>query len=398
MWNYSHHWQRHARLIAGAAVLVLLVSSGIALERTSPARRTLAGVGDLVRELRASAKRTVDVAVPAGLGTRPGALVYLEKAEGFAQVIGRVIAVEAGDQDQVRLGIRLMGPIASSASTGGVLKGAPASLDLRDAVRLLISPDTPNEEALLARDAIWPSVQASVMPGMIDGLIAEISKDLTVLDQQDRALLAKSMEQLRDALKPLEEELINRLAVRSWEIVGAKGLAQGIWRTTAGSIQNKSRALVDLWWQLFSEQTTSPTASRPFFSEEMNLALQSALEEETLAFWKEHQAAIIDAMRRVIDQDRPEFETAFRERWASILYERAMVPAWLAGQDKVLAAVQEYANDFAARRLLTNKGGPRLLFAHALRSSLGISDAPLLVFAPGKQGNIDPIRFEPYLH
>jgi hypothetical protein len=69
----------------------------------------------------------------------------------------------------------------------------------------------------------------------------------------------------------------------------------------------------------------------------------------------------------------------------------------MAGQDKVLEAVQVYANGFAARRLLTKEGGPRLLFAYALRSSLEISDAPLLVFAPGKPGAGKRVVFERYL-
>jgi hypothetical protein len=137
--------------------------------------------------------------------------------------------------------------------------------------------------------------------------------------------------------------------------------------------------------------------NRPFLSEETSLALQNALEQEAVAFWKEHKKAVIDALGRVAAKRRPDFEAAFRERWAGVLFERAVEPAWLAGQDKVLEAVQAYANDFAARRLLTKDGGPRLLFAYALRSSLKISDAPLLVFSPRTNGEADRIVFEPYL-
>ena len=388
MWNHSYHWQRNARLAAGTTVLGLLLTSVMVLGRTSPAERR-GPERATSREMGSGAEHLVQVAVPASLFALQGTLVYLERDEGVAQVIGRVVAVEAGDRDRVQLSIRLLAP-ASSETTGGILRGAPASLDLRDAVRLLISPNTPNEEAFLARDTIWPSVRANVLPVMIDALVAETSKNLTTLDQQDQALLRKSLEQLRDELKPLEEELINRLAMRTWEIVGAKGLAAGIWRTTATDIQNKTLPLADLWWQVFGRQRNTTMLSRPFFSDEMNQALQEALEEETLTFWKERREAILDAVARVIRERRPEFEAAFRERWAGALYEHAVVPAWLAGQDKVLAAVQEYANDFAARRLLTEQGGPRLLFAHALRSSLKISDTPLLVFAPGKKGT--PIR------
>jgi hypothetical protein len=73
------------------------------------------------------------------------------------------------------------------------------------------------------------------------------------------------------------------------------------------------------------------------------------------------------------------------------------VPAWQAGEPQVLEAVQVYANDFAARRLLTKAGGPRLMFAYALRSSLEISDDPLLIFTPGSDGKSGRIEYEPLL-
>jgi hypothetical protein len=96
----------------------------------------------------------------------------------------------------------------------------------------------------------------------------------------------------------------------------------------------------------------------------------------------------------VIAERRPDFEAAFEERWAGKLFERAIVPAWQAGEQQVLESVQEYANDFAARRLLTKAGGPRLLFAYALRSSLEISDDPLLIFTPGTGGKPGRVVYE----
>jgi hypothetical protein len=104
-------------------------------------------------------------------------------------------------------------------------------------------------------------------------------------------------------------------------------------------------------------------------------------------------------MVAVAAEQRPQFEEAFRERWAGMLYERAVLPAWTAGQPQVLAAVQDYANDFAARRLLTPAGGPRLLLAHALRSSLEVSDSPLLVFSPAAaiSGDGPSVTYQPLI-
>jgi hypothetical protein len=397
MWNRSYQWQRRARLAAGAAVLVLLAASVVVLQGTSPARRARAGAHDLAREMWAGEQQFVTVAVPASLDAREGTLVYLEREDGIAQVIGRVVAVAADDREHVRLSIRMMTPAAGLASAGGVLKGAPASLNLRDAVRLLISPNTPNEEAALARDTIWPSIRTYVLPGLIDRLVQQVSKEPAALDERDQALLAESIEQVGDELKPLEEKLLNRLALRSWEIVGVKGLAAGIWRTTTSKVQDKGKDVADRWKEALGKESTTTPVKRPFLSDETNVALQKALGQEAAVFWKEHRNEVIDAVGRVAAQRRPQFEAAFRERWAGVLFERAVEPAWLAGQDKVLEAVQEYANDFAARRLLTKDGGPRLLFAYTLRSSLKVSDAPLLVFAPGTKGETDRIVFEPYL-
>jgi hypothetical protein len=125
--------------------------------------------------------------------------------------------------------------------------------------------------------------------------------------------------------------------------------------------------------------------------------MQAALKEETLAFWKENREAIVAALVKVATDRRSDFKVALTERWAGLLYERAVIPAWQAGQDKVLESVQVYANDFAQRRLLTRQGGPRLLFAFALRSSLKISDAPLLVFSPVTANASGGIVYQPLL-
>jgi hypothetical protein len=125
--------------------------------------------------------------------------------------------------------------------------------------------------------------------------------------------------------------------------------------------------------------------------------MQEALKDEALAFWNENREAIIAALAKVATDRRQEFEAAFTERWAGLLYERAVLPAWQASQDKILESVQTYVNSFVARRLLTSQGGPRLLFAFVLRSSLKISDAPLLVFSPATANAQGRIVYQPLL-
>jgi hypothetical protein len=399
MWNRSYRWQRRLRVGTGIAVLCCLVVGLVLVANTSAARRARAGAEDLAGELRDAPERIINVAVPASLEPRVGTLVYQERADGGSNVIGRVVGIAPQGAEQVELTIRLMSSLAGGANAGGVLKGAPSSLDLRDALRLLVTPGTPAEEAIRARDTIWPSVQAHVLPGMIDGLIATTSEELGSLDQQDEALFAKSISRLREALTPFEDELVDRWAKRTWDTVGMQGLAAGILRQTAGEMQNQSASAARWWWRLLGNKTepAGKAVERPFFSDETREELRAALEQETYDYWQENREAIIRAVRQVIAERRPDFEAAFKDRWAGLLYEKAILPAWESGQDQVLESVQTYANDFASRRLLTSEGGPRLMFAYALRSSLKISSDPLLLFVPGKGDAVDGVTFEPLL-
>ncbi len=217
------------------------------------------------------------------------------------------------------------------------------------------------------------------------------------MDQQDEALLAKTVERLREALKPLEDKLVDRLAKRTWETIGVQGLAAGIWRKTAADVQNRSLSAAEWAWRLLGGQPPAAPVEQPFFSDETMLALRTALEQETLDFWTENRSAIVDALKKVILERRGDFETAFKDRWAGLLYQRAVLPAWEAGKDKVLDSVQNYAHGFAERRLLTKNRGPRLMFAFALRSSLDISHDPLLVFIPATDDATDRVVYEPLL-
>lgn len=397
MWNRSYRWQRRLRLATGVFVLVGLFVGLAVFARSSPAKRARGGANDLIEELVSSSELTINVTVPAELEPRRGTLVYQERSDGAAHVIGRVISLAPAEPGHVELRIRLMAPLAGAADRGGTIKGAPSTLDLRDAVRLLVSPSSPAEEAIVARDTIWPSVRNHVVPEMMEGLIRETSKELEDLDEQDEALLTGSMQRLRELLKPVEDKWVDRLAKRTWETVGVQGFASGIWRQAAAVMQSRVSASDWLWRLVGKKPPEGDAVEKPFFSEKVSEELRAALEEETIDVWQENRTQIIEALKKVILERRGDFEAAFRDRWAELLYRRAIAPAWAAGQDKVLAAIQTYANDFASRRLLTKAGGPRLMFAYALRCSLKISNDPLLIFVPGEGKATDRIVYEPLL-
>jgi hypothetical protein len=384
MWDRSYRWQRHVRLAAGGLViLALLVAAGI-LSGTSAAARTRAGAGDLAREVFSPTDQIIRVEVPASLLARVGTLVYRQREDGVAQVIGRVTAVAAAPSEQVALTIRLSAPSMSLARQGGLIQGAPAALNMRDAVRLLVSPNTPDEEALLARDAIWPSVRENLVPEIMNGLVQEISQDLADPNAEDAELLKRFAASLHESLAPLEEQLVQRLAGKAWEVVGVQGLAGGAIRATTGNAASLAGSIA-AWWSWFQgEEEDANAPPRPFLSAKMSADLKTALEAEVIKFWQENREQIVAAFKKSVDAQRGDFEQAFTDRWSGRLYDRVIEPAWQAHQDQVLASVETYVRSFTERRLLTKEGGPRLKFAFLLRSYLDISTSPLLVVVPAE--------------
>lgn len=396
MWDRSYRWQRHVRVAAGSAVILALIVAAVALSGTSAAARTRSGARDLARELFSPGEQIIQVDVPASLLPRVGTLVYRQREDGVAQVIGRVVEVAAAERDQVALTIRLSAPSASLTRQGGVIQGAPAALSMRDAVRLLVSPNTPDEEALLARDAIWPSVRTNLVPEIMNSLVREISADLADPSPEDAELLKRFASSLHESLGPLEEQLVQRMAGKAWEVVGVQGLAGGAIRATTGNAASLAGS-VAAWWSWFQgEETDENAPPRPFLSEKMSADLKVALEAEVIKFWEQNREQIVEAFKKSIDAQRGEFDKAFTDRWSGRLYDRVIEPAWQSHQDQVLASVETYVRSFTERRLLTKGGGPRLKFAFLLRSYLDISTAPLLVVAPSDSDS-QQFVYQPFL-
>jgi hypothetical protein len=397
MWDRSYRWQQYVRLGAGCVVLVALLVGAVLLGRTSAAERTRAGARDLAGELFSPARQLIQVRVPSNLLPRAGTLVYRQREDGVAQVIGRVDAVQSAGRGHDTLTIRLSANSAALAQHGGIVKGAPAALSLSDAVRLLVSPDTPEEEALLARDAIWPSIRTNLLPEIMNGLVREISNDLADPSPEDAELLKQFAGSLRKAMEPLEEQLVERLASRAWDVVGVQGIAGGALRISTGNAAELAKS-VAAWWSWFQgaeEEKEAPP--RPFLSEEMSQALKVALEEEVLEFWADNRTQIVEAFKKSVDEQKSDFDKAFTERWSGRLYDRVIEPAWQAHQTEVIASIETYVRDFSNRRLLTHEGGPRLLFAYILRSYLNISTTPLLILAPAADGKSDQFVYQSLL-
>ncbi|MBK9974942.1 MAG: hypothetical protein IPP14_09230 [Planctomycetes bacterium] len=389
MWDRSFRWQRLARIGAGCAAFAAVGFGVLAFAQTPAAARAADGVAEIRRETSSDNPARVSVTLPVSLGARRGGLVYRESADGSGEIVGRVIDVSepAGPSQQVVL---LLTPSAAGLMDhGGKVRGAAPTLSVEHAFRLLISPDIPRDEATRARDALWPAVEKSVLPGLKERLTTELTTSMDNLSPEDAELLNATISDLRTEMGPLEEQLLNKLANRAWEVIGVSGVAEGVLRKasdSAGNTYDDVKGWVKGW---FGKKEETPRSDRDFLTEEKATALRIALEQEVEQFLKDNDKEIKTAFNKVLNDRRKTFIEKFETKWGPKLYEKAIVPSWFEGENAVIEAAEKYANDFARRRLLTGKGGPRLLLAYALRTSLEITHDPLLVVAPGTSGTVE---------
>lgn len=380
MWDRSYRFLRLTRLAAGGLTLGAGVLALAGFARSEAAARSSTALAEIAREADASHEGRLVVRLPRSLGVKAGNLVHREREDGAAEIIGRVIAVRE-DGGACEATLMLTPRAASEMKQGATLKGAPATVSLESAVRLLLAPDIPRDEAARAKDALWPSLEKHVLPGITARMEKELVAAVEDLSPEDEQLLRDALDELHKDLAPMEEKLLNRMAERAWEVVGVGGVAEGIVRKAADGAGNTYKDVKDWVRGIFGSEEKSEKSNRDFLSEEKKIALRLALEEEATKFWDDNRKEIVEKLGKVLSARKQDFADAFNKRWAPRLYEKAVVPAWFEGERNVIEAAENYAVDFSNRRLLTSQGGPRLLLAHALRGALSISDAPLLVLA-----------------
>lgn len=388
MWDRSYRWQRLARVIAGCIAIVALLSVTVVVSQTEAAGRASAGVAEISREAAPDQASQVVCQLPHELGTSRGVLVYREGDDGKAEIVGRVIKVDSINSSTDEITVLLTPSQAGAMANGGKLRGAAPTISVEHAFRLIISPDIPREEAIIARDTIWPAINDHVLPDLKERLTSEVTRSFEDLDEEDTKLLNETVDDLRSELSELEEQLLNRLANRAWEVIGVSGVAEGVLRKAsdgAGNTVNDVKDWVKGW---FGKEEASEEANRDFLTEERATALRIALEEEVETFIAENHTDIEAAFNKVLNKRKVDFIAKFEDKWGPKLYEKALVPSWMENERYVLDAAESYANDFAKRRLLTSEGGPRLLLAYALRTSLNITNEPLLVIKPDNSGEV----------
>lgn len=396
MWNRSYHWQFLVRLWVGAFTLATLVVLCI-VSRSAPAvQNATESLGNLARSVAGTGTFLARCQVPTALDVKPGHIVHQSQGDGLPHIVGRVVAVNPlPDESLVEIEIQLAESVVSELKMGGTIKGAPTVIGLENAMRLIISPEAPHDEALRAKDALWPTVEKEIIPGLTDNVVREVRELFAQLNDDDRALVLEALDELRTELSPLEEELVSRLSNRAWKEVGVGGVAGGIWRLAVAGLGNKRKDVRD-WFRLrMGSKAIGDRKQAEFLEQETRSALRKALVDEFQAFWKDHKAEILEKTEGVLGRRKADFAKTLREKWVPTLFKNAVAPAWLAGEDKVIRAVESYAEDFTNRRLVSSSGGPRLVFAHALRGVLGISEAPLLIIEARDDGQPGELQYQP---
>lgn len=397
MWDRSYRWQRTVRGWAGGLSLVIVAGFCARGGQSESAQRVGVAVQGMLAGRPHDEPVRFQVQVPSLIGIRPGHLVHLQRDDGLPQVIGQVTRVVATSEEESAVEFTIAVAAAPGLRQGAILSAAPPTTGLEQALRLIISPEKPRDEALRAQEALWPTLESAVVPGLTENLVREVRELVINLDVGDRALLLQAVEDLRAELAPLEEDLIRRLSERAWQAVGIRGVAGGVWRLALTGVGNTSKSIRDWIREKFGYDALKDQSEIEFLEEETRRALRAALESELREFWEEHQHDILARVEKVLGDHKAEFGSVVRERWGPALFERAVVPAWLAGEARVIGAIEEYARDFAHRRLVSSAGGPRLVFAHALRGVLEISDAPLLVLSPRESGAAGEVVYRPFI-
>ena len=395
MWNRSYRWQQTARQWAGVLGLAAGVGGlAVGLRQPAPADACRA-LGEFAGAWTSTSEIPLTCDVPGDLGVLPGDLIHRSRDDGLPEIVGKVVRVEPAGAGRVTLHFLLAEEARKELATGGQLRGAPESIGLEQAVRLIVSPEAPLDEALQARDALWPVVEREMVPRLTENLLREVKTLAWNLEEGDRELLVEALEELRGELTPLEDELIANLSERAWNEVGVEGVASGIWRVAITGADNARKDMRDWVRQGFGYTAIPDRSPAEFLEGEDRARLSQSILAELQEFWEQHQGTILEKIEGVLGRHKEEFVRTLRERWAPRLFEQAVVPAWTAGEPEVVRAVESYARDFTNRRLVSSAGGPRLVFAHALRGALGISEAPLLIIEPRSDGQALEILYRP---
>lgn len=384
MWDRSFKWQRRARVFVGGLAVGVVLTGAVMVNDTDAANRARDGLGEISREMSPDSDSLITADFPADKIPRNGTLVFREGPTGEAIVVGRVTEVSSSGMCKI-----LLTPDASGLTKNGALiKVAQPAHNVEEALRLLVTPEIPRQEAIRARNVLWPAIEKHVIPALKENLTRELTSSFEDMDDDDMLILDGTVADLREEMDELEQELINRIANRAWEVIGVSGVAEGVLRKAgdgAGNTYNDAKDWVKSWW---GDKEESESSNSDFLSEEKATALRIALEEEVTEFLTENDTEIKKKFNKVLNERRSDFIEQFESKWGPKLYEKAIVPAWEVGEPGVLDALDDYLNDFAKRRLLTKDGGPSLHLAYALRTALDITDDKLLVLEPNNSGKI----------
>jgi len=283
----------------------------LGLKQPSPANACRA-LGEFAGSWLSPREVPLTCLVPVDLGVLPGDLIHRSRDDGLPEIVGKVVQVDPAGPASVTLHFLLADEARKKLGSGGLLRGAPESIGLEQAVRLIVSPEAPLDEALQARDALWPTVEREMVPRLTENLLREVRSLAWNLEEGDRELLVDALEELRGELTPLEDELIASLSERAWNEVGVEGVANGIWRVAVTGADNARKDMRDWFRQGLGYGAIPDRSPAEFLEGEDRARLSRAILAELQQFWEKHQVTILEKIEGVLGRHKEEFVQTLR--------------------------------------------------------------------------------------
>lgn len=369
MWSRSARWERRLRLaMASLGLVALLVLPWLAPESARPP----ALVGALVDSL-GLLLHPADRELPLEAGDYPparleGTPVYERATDGKGLLVGSV--ERRGD------GLVVVLPPAQAERyrNRAVLLRAEPARDLVAAVELLLAPDTIEEEIGALRERLDPVLEEVVFPLLEAGIRDSLKRFLSEMLEQDQELLGNAAGELFDALKGEFKPLAKRLVKRAFFALGLVNVARCIW--------NKGRELVENGWaivgSMFGDDENVQLKTYECLTDAMQQDLEAALKDELGLYWHDRKDFLTGEMSRVLGKYEAPLIDRAKRFWLPEV-KKVGLAAWQASREQVSAAFSEYGAELARRHLTTAEGGPQISLAYLIRTTVGITDRPLLV-------------------
>ncbi|MGE0193097.1 MAG: hypothetical protein AB7T63_13770 [Planctomycetota bacterium] len=339
---------RGERLLGHALVLAAVV--GAVLVATRPAVRAAASriAGEAVGAVRPVGDDDVRYEVSTIEGVRRGAPVYVADAEGVADVVGHVVALDDAATPAVRVRVAAGRRLPAAHR----LTVHPPRRSLRDAVALAV----PEPQARAFADqiatralALWTDEVEPELERRLPAFLARIDPSA---DTEARRVADALGTELVARLEPLADELaahVTREVERKFDLLDRLGL---LWKMVRGDGQGLRRELV-------------PVAKKAAGQ-----------------WWVVNKDRVLAAVGEGLRQQLPVIRAWVEGELLDAALDELVTPLWLAQRPRLEAEAEALLRVAASTIVESPAGGFRVRFATAMRHVLLGKRTALLLLEP----------------